>query len=138
MFVSAVLVLSLATGNLQIHSPERQFLPVYLLKGGQVQRRYATSLLVQNSSGEETRASRKHRVSVDESTAHLLGDDSWVIVPSSCARRLRYFRLHSQPAVSGHPSGPDAPERLHGRGAPQRRHQRDGVQQGHVVSGICF
>uniref|UniRef100_A0A8C2WZ13 ABC transporter domain-containing protein n=1 Tax=Cyclopterus lumpus TaxID=8103 RepID=A0A8C2WZ13_CYCLU len=53
VFVAAVLVLSLATGNIQIHSPDRQFLPVYLLKGNQEQRRYATSLLVQNSSGSD-------------------------------------------------------------------------------------
>lgn len=52
MFVAAVLVLSLATGNIQIHSPERQFLPIYLLKRNQAPQRYATSLLVQNSSGE--------------------------------------------------------------------------------------
>nr|XP_040033146.1 ATP-binding cassette sub-family A member 5 [Gasterosteus aculeatus aculeatus] len=50
VFVSAVLVLSLVSGNIQIQSPERQFLPTYLLKSNQVQRRYATSLLVQNSS----------------------------------------------------------------------------------------
>ncbi|XP_031699079.1 cholesterol transporter ABCA5 isoform X1 [Anarrhichthys ocellatus] len=53
VFVAAVLVLSLATGNIQIHSPDRQFLPIYLLKGNQVQQRYATSLLVQNSSGSD-------------------------------------------------------------------------------------
>lgn len=55
VFVSAVLVLSLVSGNIQIQSPERQFLPTYLLKSNQVQRRYATSLLVQNSSGESAR-----------------------------------------------------------------------------------
>uniref|UniRef100_A0A8C9ZJT8 ATP-binding cassette sub-family A member 5-like n=1 Tax=Sander lucioperca TaxID=283035 RepID=A0A8C9ZJT8_SANLU len=53
VFVAAVLVLSLATGNIQIHSPERQFLPVYLLKRNQSPRRYATSLLVQNSTGSD-------------------------------------------------------------------------------------
>lgn len=54
VFVAAVLVLSLATGNIQIHSPDRQFLPIYLLKKNQAPRRYSTSLLVQNSSGEST------------------------------------------------------------------------------------
>ncbi|XP_076007941.1 cholesterol transporter ABCA5 [Genypterus blacodes] len=53
VYVAAVLVLSLATGNIQIHSPDRQFLPVYLLKRNQAARRYATSLLVQNSSGSD-------------------------------------------------------------------------------------
>ncbi|XP_072229612.1 cholesterol transporter ABCA5 [Leuresthes tenuis] len=53
LFVAAVLVVSLATGNIQIHSPDRQFLPTYLLKRNQAPRRYATSLLVQNSSGSD-------------------------------------------------------------------------------------
>ncbi|KAM4524848.1 cholesterol transporter ABCA5 [Odontesthes bonariensis] len=53
LFVAAVLVVSLATGNIQIHSPDRQFLPIYLLKRNQAPRRYATSLLVQNSSGSD-------------------------------------------------------------------------------------
>ncbi|TKS89355.1 ATP-binding cassette sub-family A member 5 [Collichthys lucidus] len=53
VFVAAVLVLSLVTGNIQIHSPDRQFLPIYLLKKNQAPRRYTTSLLVQNSSGSD-------------------------------------------------------------------------------------
>ncbi|XP_032357710.1 cholesterol transporter ABCA5 isoform X1 [Etheostoma spectabile] len=53
VFVAAVLVLALATGNIQIHSPDRQFLPIYLLKRNQSPRRYATSLLVQNSTGSD-------------------------------------------------------------------------------------
>ncbi|CAN9508853.1 unnamed protein product [Ophioblennius macclurei] len=53
VFVAAVLVLSVFTGNIQIHSPDRQFLPIYLLKRNQAPRRYATSLLVQNSSGSD-------------------------------------------------------------------------------------
>ncbi|KAM3592158.1 uncharacterized protein V6R79_013887 [Siganus canaliculatus] len=53
VFVAAVLVLSLATGNIQLHSPDRQFLPIYLLKRNQAPRRYATSLLVQNSSDSD-------------------------------------------------------------------------------------
>uniref|UniRef100_A0A8C8JC93 Cholesterol transporter ABCA5 n=1 Tax=Oncorhynchus tshawytscha TaxID=74940 RepID=A0A8C8JC93_ONCTS len=51
VFLAAVLVLSLATGNIQIHAPERQFLPIYLLRPNQAPRKYTTSLLVQNSSG---------------------------------------------------------------------------------------
>lgn len=54
VFVAAVLVLSLATGNIQINSPDRQFLPIYLLKKNQAPHRYSTSLLVQNSSGEKS------------------------------------------------------------------------------------
>ncbi|KAG8008859.1 ATP-binding cassette sub-family A member 5 [Nibea albiflora] len=53
VFVAAVLVLSLVTGNIQIHSPDRQFLPIYLLKKNQAPHRYTTSLLVQNSSGSD-------------------------------------------------------------------------------------
>ncbi|KAK7918726.1 hypothetical protein WMY93_010010 [Mugilogobius chulae] len=53
VFVAAVLVLSLATGNIQIHSPDREFLPVYLLKRNQAPHRYASSLLVQNSSDSD-------------------------------------------------------------------------------------
>uniref|UniRef100_A0A3Q3WA36 Cholesterol transporter ABCA5 n=1 Tax=Mola mola TaxID=94237 RepID=A0A3Q3WA36_MOLML len=52
-FVAAVLVLSLVTGNIQIHSPDRQFLPIYLLKNNQTPQKYATSLLVQNSSDSD-------------------------------------------------------------------------------------
>lgn len=55
MFVAAVLILSLVTGNIQIHSTGRQFLPIYLLKSNQAPQKYMTSLLVQNSSGESGR-----------------------------------------------------------------------------------
>ncbi|XP_034050372.1 ATP-binding cassette sub-family A member 5 [Thalassophryne amazonica] len=50
VFVVTVLVLSVITGNIQFHPPERQFLPIYLLRRHQASRRHATSLLVQNSS----------------------------------------------------------------------------------------
>lgn len=53
VFVAAVLVLSLATGNIQIHSPHREFLPLYLLRRNEAPRRYATSLLLQNSSDSD-------------------------------------------------------------------------------------
>ncbi|XP_037547640.1 ATP-binding cassette sub-family A member 5 [Nematolebias whitei] len=53
LFVAAVLVVSLATGNIQIHSPERQFLPVYLLKKNQAAHRYTSALLVQNTSDSD-------------------------------------------------------------------------------------
>ncbi|XP_033975755.1 ATP-binding cassette sub-family A member 5 isoform X1 [Trematomus bernacchii] len=53
VFVAAVLVLSLATGNIQIHSSERQFLPIYLLNKNEMPHRYSSGLLVQNSSGSD-------------------------------------------------------------------------------------
>ncbi|XP_031417198.1 ATP-binding cassette sub-family A member 5 [Clupea harengus] len=53
VFLSAVLVLSLVTGNIQIHSPDRQFLPIYLLGPNQSPHKYTTPLLVQNSSDSD-------------------------------------------------------------------------------------
>ncbi|KAG5262821.1 hypothetical protein AALO_G00279280 [Alosa alosa] len=53
VFLSAVLILSLATGNIQIHSPDRQFLPIYLLRRHQPHHKYTTPLLVQNSSDSD-------------------------------------------------------------------------------------
>ncbi|XP_066519763.1 ATP-binding cassette sub-family A member 5 [Hoplias malabaricus] len=53
VFLTAVLVLSLATGNIQIHSPDRQFQPIYLLHRDEPPRKYATSLLVLNSSDSD-------------------------------------------------------------------------------------
>ncbi|XP_063076854.1 ATP-binding cassette sub-family A member 5 [Engraulis encrasicolus] len=53
VFLAAVLFLSVATGNIQIHSPDRQFLPIYLLKRHQSPHKYTTPLLVQNSSDSD-------------------------------------------------------------------------------------
>ncbi|KAI5103425.1 ATP-binding cassette sub-family A member 5 isoform X1, partial [Silurus meridionalis] len=53
VFLAAVLVLSLATGNIRIHSPERQFQPIYLLRSHEAPHKYATSLLVLNSSDSD-------------------------------------------------------------------------------------
>ncbi|XP_023672701.2 cholesterol transporter ABCA5 [Paramormyrops kingsleyae] len=53
IFLASVLALSLITGNIQIHPPDRQFLPIYLLRRHQAARRYATPLLVQNSSDSD-------------------------------------------------------------------------------------
>uniref|UniRef100_A0A8B9KFP4 Cholesterol transporter ABCA5 n=1 Tax=Astyanax mexicanus TaxID=7994 RepID=A0A8B9KFP4_ASTMX len=53
VFLTAVLVLSLATGNIQIHSPDRQFQPIYLLGRHESPHKYATSLLVLNSSDSD-------------------------------------------------------------------------------------
>lgn len=52
VFLSAMLILSVATGNIQIHSPERLFSPIYLLHRNEAPRKYTTSLLVQNSTGQ--------------------------------------------------------------------------------------
>uniref|UniRef100_A0A3Q2E3Z0 ATP-binding cassette, sub-family A (ABC1), member 5 n=1 Tax=Cyprinodon variegatus TaxID=28743 RepID=A0A3Q2E3Z0_CYPVA len=52
LFLSAVLVVSLVSGNIQIHSQEREFQPIYLLKKNEAPRRYVTSLLVKNSTSD--------------------------------------------------------------------------------------
>ncbi|CAL8379474.1 unnamed protein product [Gadus morhua 'NCC'] len=53
VFVLAMVMLSLVTGHIQIHSSDREFRPLYLLKRSQAPRKYATSLLVQNSSDSD-------------------------------------------------------------------------------------
>uniref|UniRef100_A0A671KS18 Cholesterol transporter ABCA5 n=1 Tax=Sinocyclocheilus anshuiensis TaxID=1608454 RepID=A0A671KS18_9TELE len=53
VFLSAMLILSVATGNIQIHSPERLFSPIYLLHCNEAPRKYTTSLLVQNSTDSD-------------------------------------------------------------------------------------
>ncbi|KAF4084937.1 hypothetical protein AMELA_G00111750 [Ameiurus melas] len=53
VFLTAVLVLSLATGNIKIHSPEIQLKSIYLLRSHEAPRKYATSLLVVNSSDSD-------------------------------------------------------------------------------------
>uniref|UniRef100_A0A3B3U2A9 Cholesterol transporter ABCA5 n=1 Tax=Poecilia latipinna TaxID=48699 RepID=A0A3B3U2A9_9TELE len=53
LFLSSVLIVSLVTGNIQIHSQERQFLPTYLLKKNEAPHRYTTSLLIKNSTNSD-------------------------------------------------------------------------------------
>ncbi|XP_051523349.1 cholesterol transporter ABCA5-like isoform X1 [Myxocyprinus asiaticus] len=53
VFLSSMLILSVATGNIQIHSPERLFSPIYLLHRNEAPRKYTTSLLVQNSTDSD-------------------------------------------------------------------------------------
>uniref|UniRef100_A0A672NUC9 ATP binding cassette subfamily A member 5 n=1 Tax=Sinocyclocheilus grahami TaxID=75366 RepID=A0A672NUC9_SINGR len=53
VFLSAMLILSVATGNIQIHSPERLFSPIYLLHRNEAPRKYTTSLLLQNSTDSD-------------------------------------------------------------------------------------
>lgn len=85
VFVAAVLVLSLATGNIQIHSPDRQFLPIYLLKRNQAPRRYATSLLVQNSSGSDISDFIHNLESQDIKVEMMKHSDYMVAAPHSAA-----------------------------------------------------
>ncbi|XP_037133937.1 ATP-binding cassette sub-family A member 5 [Syngnathus acus] len=54
VFVATLLLLSLFTGNILVHSPSRRFLPaVYLLGPKEPPRRYASSLLLCNSTGAD-------------------------------------------------------------------------------------
>ncbi|KAM9716481.1 LOW QUALITY PROTEIN: cholesterol transporter ABCA5 [Menidia menidia] len=53
LFLVSVLVVSMVTGHIRIRAPDRQFLPMYLLRRQQPPRRYASSLLVQNSTGSD-------------------------------------------------------------------------------------
>ncbi|XP_077482051.1 cholesterol transporter ABCA5 [Stigmatopora argus] len=53
VFVASLLVLSLLTGNIQIASPGRQFLPIYLLRKNQPPTKYASNLLITNSTGSD-------------------------------------------------------------------------------------
>ncbi|XP_030610588.1 cholesterol transporter ABCA5 isoform X1 [Archocentrus centrarchus] len=85
VLVSAVLVLSLATGNIQIHSSDRQFLPIYLLKRNQAPRRYATSLLVQNSSGSDISDFIHNLESQDIKVEMMKQSDYMVAAPHSAA-----------------------------------------------------
>ncbi|XP_077406752.1 cholesterol transporter ABCA5 [Vanacampus margaritifer] len=53
VFVAAMLVLSLSVGSILTHAPIRRFQPVYLLGRDQPPRRYASRLLVCNSTGTD-------------------------------------------------------------------------------------
>ncbi|XP_060889352.1 ATP-binding cassette sub-family A member 5 [Labrus mixtus] len=85
VFVAAVLVLSLATGNIQINSPDRQLLPVYLLKKNEAPHRYATSLLVQNSSGSDISDLIHNLESQDVQVEMMKHSDYMAAAPHSAA-----------------------------------------------------
>uniref|UniRef100_A0A8C7WL79 ABC transporter domain-containing protein n=1 Tax=Oncorhynchus mykiss TaxID=8022 RepID=A0A8C7WL79_ONCMY len=85
VFLAAVLVLSLATGNIQIHAPERQFLPIYLLRPNQVPRKYTTSLLVQNSSGSDISDFIRNLESQDIKVEMMKNTDYMSCAPHSAA-----------------------------------------------------
>ncbi|XP_041829465.1 ATP-binding cassette sub-family A member 5 [Melanotaenia boesemani] len=85
LFVAAVFVVSLATGNIQIHSPDRQFLPIYLLKKNQAARRYASSLLVKNSSDSDISDFIHNLESQDIKVELMKHTDYMAIAPHSAA-----------------------------------------------------
>uniref|UniRef100_A0A3Q3E8Z4 ATP-binding cassette, sub-family A (ABC1), member 5 n=1 Tax=Hippocampus comes TaxID=109280 RepID=A0A3Q3E8Z4_HIPCM len=73
VFVATMLVLSLSTGNILLHSPARQFLPIYLLGRNQPPRRYASRLLVCNSTTD-----------ISDFIRNLEGQDIAVEVANHC------------------------------------------------------
>uniref|UniRef100_A0A674F8L3 ATP-binding cassette sub-family A member 5-like n=1 Tax=Salmo trutta TaxID=8032 RepID=A0A674F8L3_SALTR len=85
VFLAAVLVLSLATGNIQIHAPERQFVPIYLLRPNQAPRKYTTSLLVQNSSGSDISDFIRNLESQDIKVEMMKNTDYMSCAPHSAA-----------------------------------------------------
>lgn len=85
VFVAAVLILSLATGNIQIHSPDRLFQPVYLLKKNQAPHRYVTSLLVENSSDSDISDFIHHLESQDIQVELMKHRDYMSAAPHSAA-----------------------------------------------------
>uniref|UniRef100_A0A1A8KK54 ATP-binding cassette, sub-family A (ABC1), member 5 n=2 Tax=Nothobranchius TaxID=28779 RepID=A0A1A8KK54_NOTKU len=85
LFVGTILVISLVTGNIQIHSPERQFSPIYLLKKNQAPHRYATSLLVQNSSDSDISDFIGNLESQDIKVELMRGSSFMEVAPHSAA-----------------------------------------------------
>ncbi|XP_030629359.1 cholesterol transporter ABCA5 [Chanos chanos] len=85
VFLCAVLVLSLATGNIQIHSPDRQFLPIYLLHRNEAPRKYATSLLVQNSTDSDISAFIHNLETQDIKVEMMKETDYMAAAPHSAA-----------------------------------------------------
>ncbi|KAK6301479.1 hypothetical protein J4Q44_G00275320 [Coregonus suidteri] len=85
VYFAAVLVLSLATGNIQIHAPERQFAPIYLLRPNQAPRKYTTSLLVQNSSGSDISDLVRNLESQDIKVEMMQNTDYMSCAPHSAA-----------------------------------------------------
>uniref|UniRef100_A0A4W5PJ99 ABC transporter domain-containing protein n=1 Tax=Hucho hucho TaxID=62062 RepID=A0A4W5PJ99_9TELE len=85
VYLAAVLVLSLATGNIQIHARERQFVPVYLLRPNQAPRKYTTSLLVQNSSGSDISNLVRNLESQDIKVEMMKNTDYMSCAPHSAA-----------------------------------------------------
>lgn len=84
-FLSAMLILSVATGNIQIHSPERLFSPIYLLHRNEAPRKYATSLLMQNSTDSDISGFIRNVESQDIKVEMLSKPDYMSSAPVSAA-----------------------------------------------------
>ncbi|XP_061886648.1 ATP-binding cassette sub-family A member 5 [Entelurus aequoreus] len=85
VFVAVVLVLSLTTGNIHVHSRGRQFLPIYLLRRNQPPHRYSTSLLLHNSSGSDISDLVHNLESQDIKVDMMRHDDYMAAAPHSAA-----------------------------------------------------
>uniref|UniRef100_A0A8C9W4L0 ATP binding cassette subfamily A member 5 n=1 Tax=Scleropages formosus TaxID=113540 RepID=A0A8C9W4L0_SCLFO len=85
IFLASVLALSLITGNIQIRAPDRQFLPIYLLRRNQHPGRYTTSLLVQNSSGSDISDFIHNLESLDIKVELMKNVDYMAAAPHSAA-----------------------------------------------------
>ncbi|TRY83021.1 hypothetical protein DNTS_007641 [Danionella cerebrum] len=85
VFLSAMLILSVATGNIQIHSPERLFSPIYLLRRNEAPRKYTTSLLVQNSSDSDLTGFLHNLASQDIKVEMMTKPDYMSAAPVSAA-----------------------------------------------------
>uniref|UniRef100_A0A8C8MGJ7 Cholesterol transporter ABCA5 n=1 Tax=Oncorhynchus tshawytscha TaxID=74940 RepID=A0A8C8MGJ7_ONCTS len=68
-----------------IHAPERQFLPIYLLRPNQAPRKYTTSLLVQNSSGSDISDFIRNLESQDIKVEMMKNTDYMSCAPHSAA-----------------------------------------------------
>uniref|UniRef100_A0A3Q3R5P0 ABC transporter domain-containing protein n=1 Tax=Monopterus albus TaxID=43700 RepID=A0A3Q3R5P0_MONAL len=85
VFVVAMSILSLVTGNIQIHSPDQEVLPIYLLRRSQAPQRYVTSLLVQNSSSSDISDFLHNLESQDIKVEMLKQNDYMAAAPHSAA-----------------------------------------------------
>uniref|UniRef100_A0A8D0CJU8 Cholesterol transporter ABCA5 n=1 Tax=Scleropages formosus TaxID=113540 RepID=A0A8D0CJU8_SCLFO len=109
IFLASVLALSLITGNIQIRAPDRQFLPIYLLRRNQHPGRYTTSLLVQNSSGSDISDFIHNLESLDIKVELMKNVDYMAAAPHSAAINVtessKYYlafnstTVHSLPMV---------------------------------------
>ncbi|CAL8304542.1 unnamed protein product [Lota lota] len=85
VFVLAMVMLSLVTGHIQIHSSDREFRPIYLLKRGQAPRKYVTSLLVHNSSDSDISGFIHNLESQDIKVELMKQSDYMAAAPHSAA-----------------------------------------------------
>ncbi|XP_051958777.1 cholesterol transporter ABCA5-like [Xyrauchen texanus] len=88
IFLSSMLILSVATGNIQIHSAERLFSPIYLLHRNEAPRKYATSLLVQNSTDSDLSGFIQNLESQDIKVEMMKNPDYMSAAPVSAAIKV--------------------------------------------------